>query len=224
MVRDWRSRRRRSSINVGDSEVTSEEIQVLVFPCQVFPSFRGAIFGGDWHVSMGKCLHEKFQLDVSSRKSKKRNEPNTQEQIADGQTNSVQAAITSEPEEMFRAIKDLVNECINNSTVTHVIVDCCTSGRAGFSQIGFKFPGLRVVSITKLTPVEQCGFLLKMLKKLVLLKPVLGWFSPPCTGGSKVLNLCPEPRRSEIKDDHREKFLILLPFGVDHFVLYSPSC
>ena len=168
--------------------------------------------------NMGFCEMdnpEKFQLDVSSRKSKKRNEPNTQEHIADGQTNSVQAAITSEPEEMFRAMKDLVNECINNTTVTHVIVDCCTSGRAGFSQIGFKFPGLRVVSITKLTPVEQCGFLPKMLKKLVLLKPVLGWFSPPCAGGSKVLNLCPEPRRSEIKDDHREKFLILLPFGVE---------
>ena len=157
---------------------------------------------------------EAFQRDIT-RKGKQRNEPSQNKRSQNDQAEQVQTALDLEPESSLRALKELVHECIDNSCVSHVIVDCCTSGRAGFSQIVSKFPGLRVVSITKMTPLEQCGFLPRMLKRLVLVKPVLGWFSPPCTGGSKVLNLCPEPRRSEIKDDYLEEFLLLLPLGAE---------
>lgn len=157
---------------------------------------------------------ETFQLDAT-RKSKK-NEPNHAKKMqASSNNNAVCSSVEVQSDDMFRVIKDTLQECLQNASVTHVIIDCCTSGRAGFSQICSKFPGLRVVSITIATPLEQCGFIVRSLKKLVLLKAVMGWFSPPCTGGSKVLNLCPEPRRSELKNDHLEDFHRLLPLGAE---------
>ena len=36
-------------------------------------------------------------------------------------------------------------------------------------------------------------------------KPLICWLSPPCTGGSPVLNLTKEPRRSELIEKYKEQ-------------------
>ena len=87
---------------------------------------------------------ETFQLEAT--RNSKKNEPNYAKKIqSQSAVFHLKGAELNPVEDAFRDIRNILQECLNNSDVTHVIVDCCTSGRAGFSQVCNKFPGLRVV-------------------------------------------------------------------------------
>ena len=53
---------------------------------------------------------------------------------------------------------------------------------------------------------------------------VMRWFSPPCSGGSPVLNLIANPRRAEIQQRHWNMFEVLLKKGQNTFLRCHVKC
>ena len=110
--------------------------------------------------------------------------------------------------EDFESFLQLVGSDVKAGKVTHIIIELCTNMHAGLSQgtSALKSSHCVVVPVTKevyLRCVHK-----PLLSWIVEIKKVrhealfLGWTSPPCTGGSPVLNLIPEPRRGEIQEGH----------------------
>ena len=50
------------------------------------------------------------------------------------------------------------------------------------------------------------------------------WASPPCTGGSPVINLIPEPRRSEIREQRMAEFKSLIESSRDVMLRCHVRC
>ena len=105
-------------------------------------------------------------------------------------------------------LKKSINECFEPS-VRVILLDICTTKRAGFSQL--QMDGVKVLAVTAALPISGCHRLLeRKLKMLAETKHVILWLSPPCTGGSPVLNLTPEPRRTELIEHYREQMQQIL--------------
>lgn len=100
--------------------------------------------------------------------------------------------------------------------ITHLLIDMFTNPNAGFSQIQDlpEFQSLGVIAITKDCPVQAIkGRLIEWLNHVIEKCPtllVLCWVSPPCTGGSPVLNLIAKARRLELQKEHFRTFSFLL--------------
>ena len=105
---------------------------------------------------------------------------------------------------------------VKAGSVTHVIIELCTSLNAGLSQgIGSVKSGhCVVVPVSKEIDLRCVHKLLhSWLVQLKKVRPetfLLAWTSPPCTGGSPVLNLIPQPRRAELQEGHLKDFEGLL--------------
>ena len=105
-------------------------------------------------------------------------------------------------------LKRSINECFEPS-VKVILLDICTTKRAGFSQL--QMDGIKVLAVTAALPISGCHRLLeRKLKMLAETKHVVVWLSPPCTGGSPVLNLTPEPRRTELIEHYQEQMQQIL--------------
>ena len=73
---------------------------------------------------------------------------------------------------------------------------------------------LRVVPVTEdddlnVVHLKLCDWIDRVLRdfpKVMLMR----WASPPCTGGSPVINLIPEPRGSEIREQRMAEFALLI--------------
>ena len=150
---------------------------------------------------------KKFQYDLQA-KTKGRN---CEIEIDD----MVDALTFSNLDDRFQAGLKLLEKMLKScwaDSVRFVLLDLCTSGRAGFAQVSTRFKKVVVISVTKDScPLEICcDVLAKAVKGLCQSKQVIAWYSPPCTGGSPVLSLIQEPRRSEIQVEHFEEFKRLL--------------
>ena len=109
----------------------------------------------------------------------------------------------------FRKRLIQIASAIHMGQCTHVIVDVCTSGRAGFTQIENKFPKLRVVSITLDTPLSHvCKMTCDWMQQIGNLVTILAWGSPPCTGGSPMLQLCSNGK--SLYERHWSEFVPIL--------------
>ena len=105
---------------------------------------------------------------------------------------------------------------IADGKVSHVIVELCTSNEGGFSQVIRRdsYGSLRIVPVTEddnlnVVHLKLCDWIDKVLRdspKVML----MCWASPPCTGGSPVINLIPEPRRAEIREQRVAEFALLI--------------
>lgn len=151
--------------------------------------------------SLGICEltgPEPWQLEAVSPKSKakKRDEPNTSaSEVLEG------FAIKPSPRSLF---KSFLSDIEDDPTCNMVLIDICTSGRAGFGQIAGKINGLRVVSVTSQTPIQTVSGILKSWMHKLQKRNVKFciWMSPPCTGGSPMMNFVEPGRRAEIVKRH----------------------
>lgn len=151
--------------------------------------------------SLGICeltAPEQWQLEVITPKSKakKKNEPNTRvSEVLE------EFAVKPSPRSVF---KNLLSDIEDDPTCMVVLIDICTSGRAGFAQIAGKIIGLRVVSVTSQTPIQTVSQLLKPWMIRLQKKDVKFciWISPPCTGGSPIMNFVEPVRRAELVKRH----------------------
>ena len=138
-----------------------------------------------------------WQIESKTGRKGKDYEPNTtKKQVADV-SKLMRFSQLSELDAVFE-------EALHAVDVTCVILDICTCGRAGFQQVAYKLSGVRVVSITESFPIQQCGPRLSYWVDRLHEKKihVAAWLSPPCTGGSPLLNFNPPERRQELWDKH----------------------
>ena len=111
---------------------------------------------------------------------------------------------------------DCIMARVQAKRITHLVIDMFTNPNAGFSQIQDlpEFQSLGVIAITKNCPVQAIkGRLIEWLNHVIEKCPtllVLCWVSPPCTGGSPVLNLIAKARRLELQKEHFRTFSFLL--------------
>ena len=110
----------------------------------------------------------------------------------------------------FKSFLSFVGMQVKAGIVTHIIVELCTTFHAGLSQgaNAFNTKCCVVIPVTQDIDIFRVGKLLRSwLVQMNGIHPkalVLGWSSPPCTGGSPVLNLIPQPKRSELQKGHLE--------------------
>lgn len=158
---------------------------------------------------------EAFQLEVGKKPvktSQLKLKPNTRQfavnhvqQSCDQLHSSIFGWLGVE-NESIEAVRKIIRSC-QIDQVAAVIFDICISGKTGFVQVVQKLPRLRVVSITKEMSIQVVGSATaREAQRLQLTKPCLAWFFPPCTGGSPVLNLIEEIRRTEIQLQHWKEF------------------
>ena len=156
-------------------------------------------------VSLGICElpgPESWQSDSKPRTSAKKlslNEPNQKkDEVLEEFAIS---AVKLSPRSVF---KNPLSDIEDDPTCELVVIDICTSGRAGLGQVEGKVAGIRVVSVTNQTPIQTVSNLLdKWMRKLQKLGvKFCVWMSPPCTGGSPMLNFLDPMRRAEIVKRH----------------------
>ena len=118
--------------------------------------------------------------------------------------------------QVFARDLGLLGAQIRSNRVTHVVIELFTTTKAGFSQLkGHQdFKQLGIVAVTEefdLLSVRSC--LIDWVHTIQHEHPAVlfaTWCSPPCTGGSPVLNLIPMPRRAQIQEDRFAEFLSLM--------------
>ena len=113
--------------------------------------------------------------------------------------------------EDFESFLRLVGAGVVAGKVTHIIIELCANMRAGLSQgiTAIKLDHCVVVPVTKEVDLRRVRKpLLSWIVELKVRREAwfLGRTSPPCTGGSPVLNLIPQPRRSELQEGHLKDF------------------
>ena len=93
-----------------------------------------------------------------------------------------------------------------------ITLEICSAGKhSGLVQFARKSPLFACVFVTKEDPVEECWKLLcRWLSSLPEDCKILIWMSPPCTGGSPVLNFLEEDHRSFLRKQHWIEFLNIL--------------
>ena len=101
---------------------------------------------------------------------------------------------------------DEVRVQLHNQQVKLLIFELCTSEGSGFAQVCI--PGVVTIQVTKSLGVSKGVPKLLDFLKHERLEGVctLCWVSPPCTGGSPLLNLTSQPRRDELIAMHRQEF------------------
>ena len=113
----------------------------------------------------------------------------------------------------FRQSLEHLKSQIGKGQVSHVLVDLFTTRDAGFSQLCglHEFRKLGIIPVTKECKIQVIKNILTDWLCLILDDVlVLCWSSPPCTGGSPVLNLIAPPRRFELQETHFREFAHLL--------------
>ena len=111
-----------------------------------------------------------------------------------------------------------------------MIVELCIWNEGGFSQVIRKdsHGSLRIVPVTEednlnAVQLKLCDWVDKVLRDFPKVM-LMCWASPPCTGGSPVINLIPEPRRSEIREQRMAAFVSLIESSRDVMLRCHVRC
>ena len=137
---------------------------------------------------------------------------------------STEAVSVGSVNESFERKLNDIEASLKSGKCSHLIVELCTADRSGFSQVvqTGTLQGLCVLAVTEEDDLRSVHLRLEAWIDMILAEfpkvSVMCWFSPPCSGGSPVLNLIANPRRAEIQQRHwnvsrrvRTLFCVVMP-------------